>query len=520
MSRAGLGSNSYQRASFNLFVCLFLFCCSLSLFLCLLPTAAVAQDSSASSAQNQQGSTDQQSPISDLAAAAKQARKQRAQQSARTTERSQAVDQMAQELALSQEEPIAGAPTGYRYYYFQPGDYAILVPADARPDSRDGYGLHLRSAEEFSWRVVVILGDALPAVGSTSEEILHNANDTFFADCSVSISGVGAPVNGHPAHGVGFEQCAPPDSLIGGGEFVVGDGYVVPVFCGYPKDGTETVLSKPVKDILHSIDTQRQAYQVCGTILASLKFHPFGNRWKEKKLPPARNKPALAAVASTETTTAGDETSLGAFARAQKSHPQKAELTDLNSAGGFQSYSFRYFCTKDRGVCLSANLQIPQNAIANAQFPTSGKGLFQFEVPLGKASAIIQGNVGASTDSGILTREQMINGKMAWFLGYVPVEHYSGVRQATILNEESTQIGGFPARTATFRNETLSKAVLTYMTVYMFPGAFVHLRCTVPEEFSGNAQSLCEHVTRSLEFPKQLGQENQPADDPPENDEQ
>jgi len=48
----------------------------------------------------------------------------------------------------------------------------------------------------------------------------------------------------------------------------------------------------------------------------------------------------------------------------------------------------------------------------------------------------------------------------------------------------------------------------------------VHLRCTVPEEFSGNAQSLCEHVTRSLEFPKQLGQENQPADDPPETDEQ
>jgi hypothetical protein len=147
--------------------------------LCLLPTVAVAQDSSASSAQNQQGSTDQQSPTSDLAAAAKQAREQRAQQSARTTERSQAVDQMAQELALSQEEPIAGAPTGYRYYYFQPGDYAILVPADARPDSRDGYGLHLRSAEEFSWRVVVILGDSLPAVGSTSEEILHNANDTF-----------------------------------------------------------------------------------------------------------------------------------------------------------------------------------------------------------------------------------------------------------------------------------------------------------------------------------------------------
>ena len=520
MCQSGFGSNRYQLRSVHLFSCLFLSCCLLSLCLCLPPSVAVAQDSGASSEQNQQGSTDQQSPISDLAAAAKQTREQRTQRSARETERSQAVDQMAQELALSQEEPIAGAPTGYHYYYFQAGDYAILVPADAKPDSRDGYGLHLRSSETFSSRVEVILGEPLPAAGSNAEEILHNANDIFFAGCSASISGVGTPVNGHPAHTMGFQKCALPQSLIGGGEFVVGDGYVVPVICGYPKDGTETVVSRPAKNILHSIDTQRQAYQACGTILGSLKFHPFGDRWKAKKLSPPRNKPALATVAATEITVAGDETSLGVFARAHKSHPQKAALTDLNSAGGFQSYSFRYFCTKDRDVCLSANLQIPQNAIANAQFPTSGKGLFQFEVPVGKATAIIQGNVGASTDSGILTREQMINGKMAWFLGYFPVEYYSGVKPATMLNEALTEIGGFPARTATFRNETSSTAVVTYMTAYMFPGAFVHLRCTVPEEFSGDAQTLCEHVTRSLEFPKQLGQEDQPADDPPENNEQ
>jgi len=521
MCKVDVGSNRYRLKSFNLFFPFFVSSFFLSFCLCLLPIGAVAQDSTASSAQNQRGSTDQQSPSSDLADAAKLAREQRAQQRARESERSQAVDEMAQELALSQEEPIAGAPTGYRYYYFQPGDYAILVPVDARPDSRDGYGLHLRSSEAFSWRVVVILGDPLPAVGSKPDEVLHNANDAFFAGCSVSISGEGTPVNGHPAHGVGFEQCAPPDSLIGGGEFVVGDGYVVPVFCGYPKDGNETDVRKPVKDILHSIDTQRQAYQVCGTILASLKFHPYGDRWKEKKLPPARNKPALAAVASTATTTAGDETSLGAFARAHMKNPQKAVLTELKGgAGQFQSYSFRYFCTKERDLCLSANLQIPENAKANQQFPTSGKGLFQFEVPVGKTTAIIQGNTGASTDPGILSREQMINGKMAWFLGYVPAEHYSGVKQATVLNEELTEIGGFPARTATFRNETLSKAVLTYMTVYMFPGAFVHLRCTVPEEFSGDAQSLCEHVTQSLEFPKQLGEENQAAGDPPGDDEQ
>ncbi len=520
MCRAGLGSNSYQLAFFNLFTCLFTSCCFLSLFLCLLPAVAAAQDSSASSPQNQQGTVDQQSSGSDLAAAAKLAKEQRAQQSARKTERSQAVDEMAEELALSQEEPIAGAPTGYRYYYFQSGDYAILVPADARPNARDYYGLHLRSSETLSSRVVVILGEPMPAAGSSPEEVLHNANDAFFWGCAVSISGVGAPVGGHPAHEVGFGQCEPPDDLIGAGELVIGDGYVVPVFCGYPKDGTETDPGRSPKDMLRSVDLQRQAHQVCGTILASLKFHPYGNRWKEKTLPPARSKPALTAVASTKTSPAEDETSLGAFARAHKSHQQKTELTDLNSAGGFQSYSFRYFCTQDRGICVSANLQLPPNAKASQQFPTSGKGLFEFEVPVGKTTAIIQGNAGVSTDSGILTREQMANAKTAWFLSYVPAEHYSGVKQPTILNEELTEIGGFPARTATFRNETASKAVLTYMTVYMFPGAFVHLRCTVPEEFSGDAQSLCEHVTRSLEFPKQLGEENQPADDPPENNEQ
>ena len=316
-----------------------------------------------------------------------------------------------------------------------------------------------------------------------------------------------------------YQQCAMPDELVGRGEFVVGDGYVVPVICGYPKDGTETNMNRSPKDMLRSVDIQRQAYQVCGTILTSLKFHPYGDRLVGKKLSPAQSKPAVTPVAATGANPAGDETSLGAFARAHKKTPQKAELTDLKGGGGdFQSYAFRYFCTQDRGVCLSANLQVPQNAKANAQFPTSGKGLFQFEVPVGKTTVIIQGNAGPSTESTVLSREQMINGKMAWFLGYIPVEHYSGVKPATVLSESLTEIGGFPARTATFRNETSSETVLTFMTVYMFPGVFVHLRCTVPEQFSGDAQSLCEHVTQSLEFPKQLGEDLQAGDDPAKDD--
>jgi hypothetical protein len=492
----------------------------LSLFLCFESSVAFARDFGADARQSQ-GASDQQLSGSDLAAAAKQAKEQRAQQGAGKTERSQAVDEMAQELSESQEEPIAGAPIGYRYYYFQPADYAILVPADARPESRDGYGLHLRSSETFSSRVEVILGEPLPATGSTPEEILHNANNTFFAGCAASISGVGPEVNGHPAHDMAFLQCASPDDMIGRGEFVVGDGDVVPVFCGYPKDGTETNPRRSPKEMLRSVDIQRQAYQVCGAVLASLKFHPYGNRWNAKKLPPPQSKPALTAVASTAAPVSAEEGSLGAFARAHKKSPQKAVFTELKgNAGDFQSYSFRYFCTRDRDTCFSANLQIPPGAKADQQFPSSGRGLFQFEVPLEKTNVIIQGNTGQPTNPGILTREQMINGKMSWFLGYIPVEHYSGVKQATILNETLTEIGGFPARTATFRNETSSETVLTFMTVYMFPGAFVHLRCTVAEKFSGDAQSLCEHVTQSLEFPKQLGEENQAPDDPPEENEQ
>jgi hypothetical protein len=458
--------------------------------------------------------------MSDLAAAAKQAKEQRAQQSTRATERSQAFDEMAQELELSQEEPIAGAPTGYRYYYFQPGDYAVLVPADAKPESRDDYGLHLRSSEAFSARVVVILGDPLPAAGSTPEEILHNANDNFFAGCSASISGVGPSVNGHAAHDMAYQNCGLPEGLIGRGEFVVGDGSVVPVICGYPRDGTEGDPRRPIKNVLRSYDTQRQAYQVCGTILASLKFHPFGDRWKEKKLSPPPNKAVLATVASTETTTAGGETSLGAFARAHKSHLQKAELTDLNSAGGFQSYSFRYFCTNERNLCYSANVQLPAGAKKNPNFNEPYTGLFQFEVPIGSSEAIIQANTGVPSEPGILTRDQLINSKINWWLVYAPAEHYSDVKAVTALTEELTEIAGIPARLATARSETASGPVITYMVQYMVPGKFVSLRCSVPEKSSGDAQSLCEHVTQSLEFPKQLGEENQPQDDPPDNDPQ
>lgn len=160
-----------------------------------------------STSQSGSAASGQDSPASDLAAAAKLARQQQAAEKAQRTERSQAVNEMAGDLAREQDEPIAGAPNGYRYYYFKEGDYAILVPADAKPEARDYYGLRLRSAEALSSRIEVILGEPIPALGDTPEEKIHNANVIFFEGCSYNPSALGPPVDGHPAVSVGYGEC-------------------------------------------------------------------------------------------------------------------------------------------------------------------------------------------------------------------------------------------------------------------------------------------------------------------------
>jgi hypothetical protein len=507
MYRVGLGSNEHPLTSFNLFTC-FLSCCLLSLFYCLFPAIAVAQESNTSAPENQQGSTNQESLGSDLAAAAKLAKEQRAQQSVLRTERSQAVDEMAQELALSQEEPIAGAPAGYRYYYFQPGDYAILVPADAKPESRDNYGLHLFSEEAFSMRIELILGDPIEAQGNTPEQILHNANNEYLPGCALSISGVGPAVNGHPSHSMGYENCTFSQYLRGSSELVIGDGFVMPVLCGYPETVEErTPTANPnLKKVLQKYDRERLGFNACNQILPSLKLHPYGDRWKPKEMAPPTKKAVLTAVtASTETPASGEEPSLGALARARKKGPQKAVLSELkSSASEYETFSFRYFCTKERDLCYSANVQLPAAAKRNANFNPGYTGLFQFEIPIGSSEAIIQANTGASSEAGVVTRDQLINTKINWWLSYGPADYYSGVQPATVLTEELTEIAGIPARLATSRSATASGPVITYMVQYMVPGKFVSLRCSVPEKSSGDAQGMCEQVVRSLEFPKQL----------------
>jgi len=471
--------------------------------------SAIAQDNPP------QGDSDQSTRSSDLAAAAKLAREQQAREKARRTEESQAVDEMAKQLSEADEEPISGAPLGYRYYYFKPGDYAILVPADAKPEARDNFGLRLFSAEALSSRIEVILGEPIMAQGNTPEEILHNANAEYFGSCALNISGLGPPVDGHPAHAPAFRNCGLDHELVGNGELVLGDGIVVPVYCGYPMTAQDWDPSpnQPIQRIIKKYDREGNGINVCNLILPSLKFHPYGNRWSPKTAMPVVKKTAALDANSNEH--AAGETSLGSFVRAHRKEPQAAVLTELKGgAAGFTPLSFRYFCTQDNSRCYDATLQIPANAKRNDQFLQPYTGLFQYEVPFGSEKVIIQANTGAPSDGGFMTREQLINSKVNWWLSYWPAEHYSNVKMATVLTEEQTELSGIPARLATFRNETGTQPVITYMGVYLVPGKFLHFRCTVPEKISGDAQSLCERTVQSLTIPWP----RQEQADPPETD--
>jgi len=498
-------------------------CCRLAIFaiaLLSLIGPALAQENLPQTGLMPQSVSDQGAQSSDLAAAAKLAREQQAREKARRTEQSQAVDEMAKQLSEADEEPISGAPPGYRYYYFKPGDYAILVPADAKPEARDNFGLRLFSAEALTSRVEVILGEPITAQGNTPEEILHNANAEYFGSCALNISGLGPPVDGHPAHAPAFRNCCLDHELVGNGELVLGDGIVVPVYCGYPMTAQDWDPSpyQPIQRIVNKYDREGNGIKVCNLILPSLKFHPYGNRWAPKNPEPVVKKASVApAFTSNPGQQESSQTSLGSFVRAHRKAPQAAVVTELKGgAAGFNALTFRYFCTKDNSECYDATLQLPANAKRNDQFLQPYTGLFQYEVPFGSEKVIIQANTGTPSDGGFMTREQLINSKVNWWLSYWPAEHYSNVKTATVLTEQQTELSGIPVRLATFRNETGTQPVITYMAVYLVPGKFLHFRCTVPEKISGDAQSLCERSMQSLTIPQP--QPRQEQADPPEAD--
>lgn len=461
---------------------------------------------------------------SDLDAAAKLARQQHERDKANRSDQSEIVNQMARELSASDEEPIAGAPTGYRYYYFKSGDYAIFVPADAKPEARDNYGLRLFSQEAFTSRIEVILGDPILPAGKTPEEMIHNANAEYFRGCGLNLGGLGPPVNGHPAHSAGFGDCPLHRDVLGYAEFVVADEYVMPVVCGYPMTAQDwdPDPNQPIQRIVNKYNRERRGFEVCSLILGSLKFHPYAGRW-QTKMPAPTNQPKSARVLPsgqpTEANPQSEEVSLGELTRAHKKNPSREVLTELkHSSPGYTPLDFRYFCARDNSVCYSASIDVPVGAKRNDQYVAPYTGLFQYMIPLGGRSlAILQANTGVSSEPGVVSREEFVRTKADWWIGYGPANYYSAVGEGHVLSEELTEIGGVPARLAVFRNPTASGAVITQLAAYMVPGKIVQIRCSIAEEFSGDAQAMCEHILHSLTVPESEQEKSEP-DDPPADD--
>jgi hypothetical protein len=462
-------------------------------------------------------------PPSDLSAAAQAARQARDRERSQRSAGSEAVKQMADELAEGPEKPIAGAPVGYRYYVFRPGNYAILVPEDAQPEAHDYYGLRLLSSELITSRLEVILGDPIPAQGDTPEEMLRNAGKRYFAGCNLNPLGLSPPLSGHPAQLVSsFSLCAMHNELLGSAEFVLADGFVMPIVCGYPyKPGDlDGSPNQPIRKITAKYDRERNGMRVCDLILPSVRFDiqktPVVTKPASTPAKKAEGTPTLQPSSELPDNTNPADTSLGAFARAHKKTTSTEELTDLkHSAPGFNPYAFRY-CTKDE--CFSATLQVPVNAKRNEQYHQDYIGLFEFDVPIADTTAVVEATSGAPTKLGFLTREEFINTKVDWWIGYIPASYFTGAGKAEIFSEQLTTLSGTPARLATFRSPTALNPVITHQAVYMAPGMFLQIRCSVPESASGDAQKMCEHVVRSLEVPHPNGQNGSGPNDPSEDD--
>jgi len=146
------------------------------------------------------------------------------------------------------------------------------VPADAEIQGRDQYGLKLLSSDAMGSRTVVILGQPLAAEGDTPEHILRNAFSAYFPGCRIG-GGLGRPVNGHPAGKAGFSMCYLNREVTGYAEFVLGDGYVMPLICGYPflpEDLDPAAnLHLPPAALQKKYDRQRNGFQACDVISTS-----------------------------------------------------------------------------------------------------------------------------------------------------------------------------------------------------------------------------------------------------------
>jgi hypothetical protein len=377
-------------------------------------------------------------------------------------------------------------------------------------------------------RTVVILGNPIPNRGDKPEEIFVNAARAYLLNCKVGLATAGtgvntvrAPVNGHASATVGLGTCPLNQEVLGSVQLILGDGYVVPMVCGYPltNEDLHPARNRPIATVVKTYDRENNGRRACDVVLPSVRFHEHGSAWHPKAAEIAPKK-AVVTNALLSSNTASDaeshaEPSLGNLARVSKKTSESEVLTELqHAAPGFSTYDFRY-CSKED--CFTASLQIPVKARKNEQFQTAYTGVFEFVVPVGDTAAIIQATTGAPSETRLMTRAQFIHSKVNWWIENVPAVNFSGAGKAEVWSEQLTTLSHMPARLSTFRSPTTVQPVITQLAAYMAPGLFVQIRCSVPEKAYADAQDMCQHVVRSLETPlaKASPGDEDPGDDDP-----
>jgi hypothetical protein len=471
----------------------------------------VAQDDSA------------QAPTDDLSAAAHKAKADREQQQRSGSTTSEAIKQMADEIAEGPDGMIGPVPVGYRVFVSEGRDYALFVPQFAEIEGRDPWlGLKLLASSSLDTRTEVILGPSIPVKGDTPKEMLQAAVDRYFGGCDLARWIRVDDLNGRPRTTVNFQNCW-TNQVNGSAQFVLGDGYAIPVICGYPYtpqdlsgfDQRTLYDPKARKAAIDRDNTQRNGIRACEVILPSFHFLPHGVAAKLKSVSGGPKQPAITNALASNGQASGEQppseggqaAPLGTIARAQKKPRKTAVVEDLKHLpSGFNNLDFRY-CNKQD--CYDASMLLPANAERNPNYGNYPIGLFQYIASIKTARVTVEAVTAGPSESEIANPEQVL-------ASHYHIEDYSSAAQQKqgqleILGDQKTTIGGLPARWTTVRTHNAVETLLTQQVEYMAPGMFVVIRCMTAEKFAADAHDVCTTVIQSLTIP----QPKDEAGDPP-----
>jgi hypothetical protein len=462
-----------------------------------------------------------QAPVDDLSAAAKKAKADRQTQQNSGATTSDAIKQMANEIAEGPDAVIGPVPVGYRTYVAEGRDYALFVPQFAQIESRDGRGLKLASTNALDTRTVVILGAAIPVKGDSPKDMLGEAVDAYFG-CDLGRWVTVADLNGHSMAKVNHQSCW--KDIVGYSEFILGDGYVIPVVCGYPYNQQEWAPDprinwdpKARKAAIDRDNESRNGMRACDTILPSFHFLPHGVSAKLKPVSTAPKQAVVTAALASGSTedlsaTAMQENSLGAVARAHKKPRTAAVIEDLKHVpSGFTNFDFRY-CNKDD--CHDASILMPAKAERNNNYGNYPVGLFQYTAPLKDAQITIEAVTAGPSESGWATPAQVLASQYHIEDYQTNAEQKSGSPSYEILGDQKTTINDMPARWHTIRSHNAVENFLTQQIEYMAPGMFVVIRCKTLERLAAEAHDVCSTVVQSFTIPQPKDQADDPSSDP------